>query len=60
MSTQEIISPCIGVCSMNEQGLCAGCYRTIHEIRDWWDMGHAQRETVMNTLGEREQVIFGD
>ncbi len=60
MSTQEIISPCIGICSMNDAGLCAGCYRSIDEIREWWDMGHAQRESVMNTLTEREQALFGD
>ncbi len=56
MSKQEVISPCIGVCSMNDAGLCAGCYRTIDEIREWWDMGHAQREAVMHTLAERVQA----
>ncbi len=31
---QEIESPCIGVCSMNETtGFCHGCYRTIEEIQ---------------------------
>ena len=25
-------SPCIGVCTMNEQGICIGCKRTIEEI----------------------------
>ena len=60
MSTQEIISPCIGVCSMNDDGLCAGCYRTIDEIREWWDMQDAQRASVMSVLGEREQAVFGN
>ena len=60
MSSQEITSPCIGVCSMNNAGLCAGCYRTIDEIREWRNMPDMQRESVMSTLAEREQAVFGD
>ena len=60
MSAQAIISPCIGICSMNDAGLCAGCYRSIDEIREWWDMGHEQREAVMSVLDGREQAAFGD
>jgi predicted Fe-S protein YdhL (DUF1289 family) len=60
--SETIVSPCIGVCSMNEaSGLCEGCYRTIEEIRDWWDMAPAQRGTVMQRLDQRlQQIDFGD
>ena len=60
--SETIVSPCIGVCSMNEtSGLCEGCYRTIEEIRDWWDMTPAQRDTVMQRLDQRlQQIDFGD
>ncbi len=60
MSSQVIISPCIGVCSMNDAGLCEGCYRSIDEIREWLDMGHEQREAIMSALVEREQAAFFD
>jgi uncharacterized protein len=51
----EIQSPCIGVCTMSEAtGLCLGCYRTIEEIREWWDMSPAQRSQVMDVLEERQ------
>ncbi|HZV61644.1 MAG TPA: DUF1289 domain-containing protein [Methylophilaceae bacterium] len=51
----EIQSPCIGVCTMNEAtGLCLGCYRTIQEIREWWDMSPAQRSQLMDVLEERQ------
>jgi len=39
-------------------GLCAGCYRTIEEIAQWWDMTNAQRSQVVAKLAEREQSIF--
>ena len=47
---------------MNEtSGLCEGCYRTIEEIRDWWDMTPVQRDTVMQRLDQRlQQIDFGD
>ncbi|HEY0269197.1 MAG TPA: DUF1289 domain-containing protein [Methyloradius sp.] len=56
---QEIQSPCIGICSMSEtNGLCMGCYRTIEEIEQWWDMTNAQRSQVITQLPEREQSVF--
>ena len=58
MGIEDIVSPCIGVCSMNEAGLCAGCYRTVEEIREWWNMSDAERDAVMNTLSEREESTF--
>ncbi len=60
--SETIASPCIGICSMNEtSGLCEGCYRTIEEIRDWWDMAPAERDTVMQRLDQRlQQIDFGD
>jgi predicted Fe-S protein YdhL (DUF1289 family) len=35
-------------------GLCLGCYRTIDEIREWWDMSTQQRSEVMDALEERQ------
>lgn len=62
MSTtnQETIkSPCIGVCAMSEAtGLCHGCYRSIDEIQDWWDMTPDQRDQVINMLEKRRAKPF--
>jgi predicted Fe-S protein YdhL (DUF1289 family) len=56
---QEIQSPCIGICAITEvSGLCEGCYRTIEEIAQWWDMTNAQRSDVMTKLSAREQALF--
>lgn len=38
-----VITPCIGVCQLDEQGLCEGCLRTTNEIAAWSAMSHAQR-----------------
>ncbi len=52
---EDIVSPCIGVCAMSEvTGQCLGCYRTIDEIRNWWDMTPEERQGVMGSLEQRE------
>jgi len=52
---EEVQSPCIGVCSMDEAtGFCHGCYRTIDEIKGWWDMGAEAQKKLLLTLEERQ------
>jgi predicted Fe-S protein YdhL (DUF1289 family) len=54
-SVEDIYSPCIGVCTMNEEtGQCEGCYRTIEEIREWWNMSADERARVMERLEQRQ------
>lgn len=58
-SDPAINSPCVGVCTMNaETELCAGCYRTIEEIRQWWDMSDEQRAEVIDQLEQRQIALF--
>ena len=59
----EIASPCIGVCTMSEAtGFCQGCYRTIEEIREWWDMAPERKSEVLSATEQRmaEFADFGD
>lgn len=59
----EVKSPCIGVCALDESnGLCQGCYRTLDEIKAWWDMGQMEQKNLLVTLEERQlqQVNFDD
>jgi predicted Fe-S protein YdhL (DUF1289 family) len=62
-NTEEIQSPCIGVCSMDEAtGFCHGCYRTIDEIKGWWNMAPAEQKSLLTVLETRqnEMVSFDD
>jgi len=61
MSKQTIDSPCIGVCSMDDlSGLCMGCFRTMDEIQNWWDMDDASKQAVIEQASERESSVFGN
>lgn len=60
---EEIQSPCIGVCSMDDaSGYCYGCYRTIEEIKGWWGMSQSEQKTLLSVLDARQNqsVSFDD
>ena len=55
----EIESPCIGVCAMDEAtGFCQGCYRTLVEIQQWWDLDNAQKQVVVDKANARLEQQF--
>lgn len=59
MSDSAIRSPCIGVCSMDDlTGFCQGCYRTIDEIKNWWEMDKQQQKETINKAVQREAELF--
>ncbi|HEY0562951.1 MAG TPA: DUF1289 domain-containing protein [Methylophilus sp.] len=59
MSEQEIQSPCIGVCSMDDlTGFCQGCYRTMQEIQQWWDLDSTSKQAVVALASAREAEAF--
>lgn len=54
-SVHAIPTPCIGVCTLSEDGLCHGCHRTGAEIARWLQMDDDERLRLMETvLPERE------
>lgn len=46
-------SPCIGVCSLGDDGNCLGCLRTSAEITLWTRMSPAQQWAVVHDLPKR-------
>lgn len=60
-AARAVLSPCIGICSLDAQGLCEGCLRTVDEIARWSTMGDAERLHVMDVLlPRREATRDGD
>jgi predicted Fe-S protein YdhL (DUF1289 family) len=55
----EVQSPCISVCSIDDvTGFCQGCYRTIDEIKQWWDLDSQHRTEIVQKAKERESAQF--
>ena len=50
-----VLSPCIGICDIDDDGLCAGCHRTGTEIAQWVTMNDDARLRMMDeVLPQRE------
>lgn len=53
LSSQAILSPCIGVCTLDERDQCMGCFRTADEIARWGEFSASERERIMASLPDR-------
>lgn len=54
---RPIITPCISVCTLRDDGLCEGCLRTADEISAWGGMHESERQRVMyETLPKRRAL----
>jgi uncharacterized protein len=59
LSEEPILSPCIGICHIDNLGLCEGCFRTGEEISRWTQMSQAERQHVMDVVLVQREQIFG-
>lgn len=53
------LSPCIRVCTLDENDLCLGCYRTLAEIVAWSGMSAAEQRAVIDALPARRPLRPG-
>lgn len=44
------LSPCIGVCTLGDDGLCEGCLRTGAEIGAWSALADSERARIMDEV----------
>lgn len=44
------MSPCIGICRLDEAGFCLGCRRSLAEIAHWREMSAAEQHAVLAQL----------
>ena len=52
-STQPVKSPCIEVCSLNDQDVCIGCYRTANEIIEWFSAPDERKREILLSVNQR-------
>jgi predicted Fe-S protein YdhL (DUF1289 family) len=53
MADQSMTSPCTSICTLNDEDVCVGCYRTSEEIQNWRYLNNDQRQDVLVLCGER-------
>jgi len=61
MASPTPASPCINICCMDpDNGLCAGCQRTLEEITGWSRFDDTTRLAVLDRVAERQRQISAD
>lgn len=50
-----IKSPCIHVCTLDENKICMGCYRSAEEVRNWFRYTDEEKRTSLKNAEERRR-----
>ena len=53
---RALLTPCIGVCELRSDGLCAGCHRSGEEIAAWPTLDDEQRRRLMDEILPQRQA----
>lgn len=54
---RAVLSPCVGICALGDDGYCQGCLRSMAEISRWSQMGDDERLRLMEmVLPQRESA----
>ena len=50
---QQIASPCVRNCCLDEDDVCLGCFRHVDEIMQWRELTEPQKQAVITLTVER-------
>lgn len=56
---RAVLSPCIGVCALGDDGYCLGCHRNVGEIAGWSQMGDDERLQLMEAVLPQREASRG-
>ncbi len=48
-------SPCLNICSLDDAGVCRGCFRSLAEIAEWTRMSAGEQWAVVDRAEARRQ-----
>lgn len=50
-------SPCIRMCTLNENDVCLGCGRLLNEITSWTSYSDQKRQALLLLCNERKRSL---
>lgn len=53
----SIESPCIGICTLNEENICLGCGRGVSEIQAWQSNSVDEKLNILQQAHERVTAL---
>lgn len=54
---RAVLSPCVGICSLDAAGLCEGCHRSSAEIAHWSQMNDDERLHLMEVVLPKREAL---
>jgi predicted Fe-S protein YdhL (DUF1289 family) len=57
--TNEVTSPCVKVCRLNDSGDCLGCGRTRDEIGSWMRASNEEKASILEAATARLEIMQG-
>lgn len=52
----DIPSPCIRNCTLDEQDICLGCYRSLQEIVEWAEASTMKKQAIVEAAAIRRAL----
>lgn len=50
---EVVLSPCVGVCALDDDDVCIGCWRSGEEISRWGYLDNAGKRDILKKVEER-------
>ncbi|WP_246058456.1 DUF1289 domain-containing protein [Litorilituus lipolyticus] len=50
----NVQSPCVRNCCLNEQDICLGCFRSLEEIKQWGLATNQEKQTIVSQANSRK------
>ncbi len=54
---KPVESPCINICSLDDDDICIGCFRSIDEICAWREASETERREILQRAEARGQAV---
>ena len=54
--SQNVESPCVQICTLDEQQVCVGCGRSLDEIARWSRLSATEKREVCELAAQRLQA----
>ena len=49
-----VISPCVSICRLDKNDVCMGCYRTVEEVREWYNLSNEEKQKILDAIEKRK------
>lgn len=48
-----VLSPCVGICALDDNDICIGCYRSGQEISVWGKVSDEEKKEILRNVQKR-------